>query len=85
LATEQVAAEAIGDREWVAIDTIAGFEMSLEVRAPHIVGCQDLTGRFARMADGTALAFLGDQSVALEDVARCRARWEVPLGVETVR
>ena len=38
LTSEQIAAEAILDGEWVAVDAVEGFELPLEVGGPDGVG-----------------------------------------------
>ena len=40
MATEQVPAMAIGDGQGVAIDTVAGFELALEIRRPYLMGAR---------------------------------------------
>src|ERR1700722_17299404 len=40
LASEQIAAVAVGDREWIAVATVAHAELSFEIGAPNMIGSQ---------------------------------------------
>lgn len=52
LAGEQVAREAIGDRQRVAIDAVFSFELAFEVGAPDLIGGRDECEGLAGMAQG---------------------------------
>jgi hypothetical protein len=70
LTTQQIATEAIGDREWVAVNAVAGLELPFEVGTPAIIGRQDRAGWLAGMTDATALPLL--RHYARLDAGRCR-------------
>ena len=72
LAAQQIAAEAIGDGQGIAVPAVAGFELAFEVGAPGVIGREDLRGGFAGMADVPAVPGGGDQAVATEDVTHGR-------------
>lgn len=84
LTGEQVAGIAVGDREGIAIDAVAGAEVSFEVRTPGIVRRQHGGRRFAGMADATTLAPFRNHAGATQDVAHRRASREVPAAVDFV-
>src|SRR5437773_3625714 len=47
----------------------------------RLVGCKDLTGGLAGMADMTPIAIFGHHSMTLEDVTDCRAAGQIPARV----
>ena len=69
LTAQQEATVAIGDRERIAIGAMGGFELTLEISAPNIVGSQDLGGGLARVADEATPPFVGNQAVTAQDLA----------------
>src|SRR5512145_1377861 len=81
LATEQEAAEAVGDGQRITVEPIAGLEMTLEVGAPQVIGGEDLAGGLARMANGASIALLRDHAVAAENVAHGAAPRQPPARV----
>jgi hypothetical protein len=81
LAAQKVAAVAVRDRQRIAIDPVAGLEVSLEVGTPHDVGGADSRGRFAWVAHAPACPGLADQTVASEDVADGGAGRPGPIGM----
>jgi len=68
LAAEEIAAVAIGDGEWVAINSVAGFKLAFEISTPDIVRSQDRAGGFARMPDPASISSNGNHAAALQDV-----------------
>jgi len=78
LAAKQEAAETIGHSKGITVQSIAGFELSLEVGTPPIVGGQDLADGLARMTNVWPTALLGHQSMATENVAHSGASRETP-------
>jgi hypothetical protein len=84
LATDEVAAEVIGDGEGKAIDAVSGFELFLEISAPKIVGCEYGIGGFAGMSDPASAAGSGDHTVSFEDIADGGTAWKIPIRMTTV-
>src|SRR5262245_3388354 len=73
LASEQIPAEAIGYRERVAIDAIAGLEFALEISTPNVVGSCHRGFRLSRMPWMSARTLILDQPVTLEQVGNRRS------------
>ena len=69
LAAEEIAAVAIGDRQGIAIETVAGLELALEVGTPHPVRGAHRGGGLAGVAHAAARPRLADQAVPIEEVA----------------
>jgi hypothetical protein len=63
---------------------MAGLELTLEVRAPQIVGREDRAGRLARVSNATTAAFLGHHAMAAQDVAHGGAVRQIPVAVTLV-
>src|ERR1700686_640331 len=59
LATQQVAAVAIGHGQRIAVAAVSGLELSFVIRTPEVVGRQYRAGGFTRMTDASALPLLG--------------------------
>lgn len=85
LAGEQESAIAIDDGEGIAVEAVAGTEVALEVSGPDLVGYLHRRVGSAGMAQARAAAALGDQAVALEDVASGAAGRPFPIGVAFAR
>jgi hypothetical protein len=81
LAADDVTAEVIGDREGKTIDTVAGFELALEIRTPKIVGGENDRGRFARVANFPTSSGQPDQAIALIDITDGGTAREIPIGM----
>jgi hypothetical protein len=81
LATEEKAAEVVGDGEGEAIHAIASFELALEIGAPDVVGSQDRTGGFAGVTDSSTPSENGDHAIAFQDILNRCAAWEIPKRV----
>jgi hypothetical protein len=64
LATEEVAAETVGDGEGIAVLAVAGLELALEIGGPEIVGREDGGGGLSRMADASAPTADGNHAVS---------------------
>jgi hypothetical protein len=80
LAAQQIAAVAIGDRQGIAIEAVAGLELALEVGTPHeIRGAY--RARLAGVAHATVCSRLADQAVPIEDIANGRAGRPGPIGM----
>lgn len=82
-AAQQIAAEAIGYGQRIVVAAITGLELTLEVRAPQIIGGEDRAVRFARVSKATA-AFLGHHTMALQDVAHGGMVRQIPVAVTLV-
>src|SRR5437870_6944230 len=67
---EQIAAMLVGDREGVAVRAIAGAEVALEVRGPHVVRSRGNELGRARMLPGSAAAAPPHESPAVQEIAR---------------
>src|SRR5262249_29093270 len=78
LAGEQVAAEAVDDGEGVAVETVAGLEVTLEVGGPDVVGGEHGSQGPARMTGTGTAAPPGDEAVTLEEIAAGAARGPFP-------
>src|SRR5947208_11771454 len=72
LAAKQEAAEAIGHSKRITVQSIAGFELPLEVGTPQIVRCKDLADGLAGMNDVSPKALLWQQPMPTEYVAQVR-------------
>jgi hypothetical protein len=81
LASQQVAREAIGDRQRVAVDAVFGFELAFEVGAPDLIGGSDECRGLAGMAEVAARSRLLNQAVTSKQVADGRARRPVALRI----
>lgn len=81
LAADDVAADVIGDGEREAIDTVAGFELALEISAPEVVGGENGVRGFTGMTNPTLTAGSGNQAVALEEIADGGSAGKIPIGV----
>jgi hypothetical protein len=79
LAAEEIAAVAIGDRQGIAIEAVAGLELALEVGTPNEVWGAHRGARLAGVAHATVCPRLADQAVAIEDVTDGRAGRPGPL------
>ena len=84
LATEEIAAEAVGDGEGEAIDAVRGFELALEISTPDVVRREDGGGGFAGMTDAAAKSADGNHIVAFEDFLDRGAAGEIPAGVSSM-
>jgi hypothetical protein len=80
-APKQEATVAIGDGQRRSGAAVPGLEVPCEVGTPHLVGGSHVAGRLARMPNDAALAPLGHQIVAAEDVTDRRAGWPGPAGI----
>src|SRR5262252_1777861 len=85
LAPEQEAPMRVSHGERIAVDAVAGLELAFEVRAPHVVGGDDRRGGFARMADGSSLAWPRYEPIALQNLARRRARGQRPTAMAALQ
>src|SRR5207245_7051945 len=81
LAAQEIAAEAIGHGEGIAVAAVARPKLPLVVGAPEVVGREYLARRLAGLADAPALAPEGHHSMPLQDVARRGAAGEAPARV----
>ncbi len=57
----------IGNREWVAVDTVAGSELSLEIASPEIIGRRNDEMRTPRMSVLPILSPRRNESFSFED------------------
>ena len=78
---KQVAAVCISYSEWIAVDPISGFEMSLEIGCPCVIGFRDGTERFPGMKTLPAPAPSLDASVFIENQAGCGNCRQFPIGM----
>ena len=85
LAAKQEAAEAIGHSKRITVQSIAGFELPLEVGTPQIVRCKDLADGLAGMTDVSPTALLRHQPMPTEYVAHGRARRKTPTPMALVQ
>ena len=69
VAREQVAGVLVGDREWVAVDPIAGAELAFEVGRPQVVGGAGDRRDDARVMHGAAPPSLLHEAVSRQEVA----------------
>src|SRR5213594_4751668 len=67
---EQIAAVLVGDREGIAVRAVAGAEVALEVRGPHVVRPRGNELGRARMLPGSAAAAPPHESPAVQEIAR---------------
>src|SRR5438445_5423948 len=67
---EQIAAVLVGDRQGIAVRAIAGAEVALEVRGPHVVRPRGNEFGRARMLPGSAAAAPPHESPAVQEIAR---------------
>src|SRR5262249_43432798 len=76
-----IAAEAVDDGEGVAVEAIAGLEVTFEVGGPDVVGREHGSLRPTGMTGSGSATSLGDQAVTLEEVAAGAASGPFPGGV----
>src|SRR5438132_6162884 len=60
----------VGDRQGMAVRAIAGAEVALEVRGPHVVRPRGNEFGRARMLPGSAAAAPPHESPAVQEIAR---------------
>lgn len=65
---EEIAGEAIGDDEGIAVDAVEGLELAFEIGGPDLVGSSEGNGLEARMLGLAPSAARLDQAVFLEEL-----------------
>lgn len=71
----------IGDGQWIAVPTIAEFELTFEVGAPDIVGGQCLALWRSWMTDAATVGFALYQAVGLEEFVDGGSCGQLPRGM----
>lgn len=69
LAGNDIPGTVIGNGKWVAVDPVPGFELSLEVRRPQVVGSRSHCVGLSGMSDLAPVSALFDQMMSFKDVA----------------
>ena len=84
LAAQEIAAEGVCDCEGETIESIAGFELALEVGRPEIVGREDRAGGLSGMTNTPPAPGFGYHAVTLQDIADSSAARQMPSRVALV-
>src|SRR4029453_2396415 len=78
LAPQQIPAEAVRYRQWVAVHPVARLELTLEIRRPHCIRGVHLAQRWAGVIESRSPAPLAHQPRALQQLATRRPRRQLP-------